>query len=91
MRSPKPRRVPCRVESYSGARADETPRLVHCRGRDLPVKEVLDRRRVKDSATGRITDEFTVRLTTGTARLRRGPSGRWTMVPDGREICGQGS
>ncbi len=77
--APGSRRVPCRVEFYSGSRADETPRLIHCGGRDLPVVEVLERRRVKGAATGRVSDEFTVRLSSGTAKLRRGPSGRWTV------------
>lgn len=77
--APRSRRAPCRVEFYSGSRAEESPRLIHCGGRDLAVEEVLERRRVKDAATGRVADEFTVRLASGTAKLRRGPSGRWII------------
>lgn len=74
------RRVSCRVEFYAGSKAEETPRRVHCQGKDMNVDEVLGRRRVMDKASGRTTEEFTLVLDGRIARIRRTISGRWSLL-----------
>ncbi|HEX2695352.1 MAG TPA: hypothetical protein VHP61_06335 [Acidobacteriota bacterium] len=49
-------------EFYAGHKAAETPRFAVIEGRRLEVREVLDRRRMLDPKTGKVTDLFRCRL-----------------------------
>jgi hypothetical protein len=52
-------------EFYAGHKAEEIPRFALIDGRRLEVCEILARKRVFDSRTGKVTDFFTCRLEDG--------------------------
>ena len=65
------------VEFYAGHRGDETPRAVVIGGRRLEVRQVLDRGRTLDAATGSVRETWRCRLEDGRVvtvdRLESGP------------------
>ncbi len=75
------RRIPCRVVFYSGYKGRETPRAVRLKGREIPVLEVLDRRRVQDARRKTVADVFTCRLEEGRVKITVTPTGCWLNIP----------
>jgi len=65
MSSRPPEATDAKVEFYAGQRGDETPRAVVIDGRRLEVRQVLDRRRTLDAATGSIRETWRCRLEDG--------------------------
>lgn len=59
----------CDVLFYAGYRGRETPRAVRVGGREIPVERVLGRRRLRDSSSGEVVEEFVCRLENRTVKL----------------------
>jgi hydrogenase 3 maturation protease len=72
-----PRRLPCRVFFYSGYKGRETPRAVRIKGHELPILEVLERRRVQDARLKMMVEEFTCRLEKGRVKISVTPTACW--------------
>jgi hypothetical protein len=52
-------------EFHAGYRGEETPRFAIVEGRRIEVRDILDRKRTIDPATGKVTDIFRCRLEDG--------------------------
>jgi hydrogenase 3 maturation protease len=71
------RRIPCRVVFYAGYKGRETPRAVRLKGREIPVLEVLDRRRVQDACRKTTVEIFACRLEDRLAKIFVTPDRCW--------------
>jgi len=71
------RRIPCRIVFYAGYKGQETPRAVRFKGRDLPILEVLDRRRIQNARRKTTVEIFTCRLEDRRAKIFVTPDRCW--------------
>jgi len=52
----------CTIRTYAGYKGDEVPRSLVLGGKEWPIERILSRRRVCDSESGRLWDEFECRV-----------------------------
>ncbi|MBN2345802.1 MAG: hypothetical protein JXO51_05370 [Candidatus Aminicenantes bacterium] len=69
------------VSFHSGYKGEETPRAVFIEGREFPIEEVLERKRILNRASGRVFDLFVCRIAGKKVNIKADPSGAWEMSP----------
>jgi hypothetical protein len=69
-----------KVLCYSGYKGEEAPRAVVIGEKEIAVEKILSRKRISDSATGRLREVFICKTSRGTAKIDRDEGGKWTVV-----------
>ena len=68
------------VEFHSGYKGEEEPRLVILQNRRIPVERILARKRILDTVTGQVSEEFSCLLEGREARLIVSESGAHHLI-----------
>lgn len=68
------------VRTYAGYKGEEIPRSVQSGGREWTIDQILSRRRIVDSVSGKKWDEFVCRIDKDTLKIKIFPSGEKTVT-----------
>ncbi len=71
---------PTRILCYSGYKGEETPRTIILDDKEITVEKILARKRIRDAATGRMSEVFTCTTDRGTVKIARHEGGEWTVA-----------
>jgi len=69
-----------RVSFYSGYKGEETPRAVFIDGREHPIEEILERRRIEDRTSGQTYDLFVCKVAGEILKIKLDKSGHCEKI-----------